>query len=258
MTYRFLDLSVPLENGVPSDPPGYEYQIEYVSHQDTFPVWSRRYHGLKITDLPNSEAFAIENVKLSSHNGTHVDAPWHYASISESGERMPTIDEMPLDWFFGPGVKLDFRHLPDGHVVTAADVEKELARIEYALKPGDIVLVNTSAGARYGQEDYTMSGCGMGREATLYLTERGIRVAGTDAWGWDAPVKYLAEVYDRTGRADHIWEGHKAGRVRNYCHIEKLHNLEQLPPFGFKIACFPVKLRGGSAGWTRAVAIFES
>ena len=54
-----------------------------------------------------------------------------------------------------------------------------------------------------------------------------------------------------------IWEGHKAGRDIGYCHIEKLHNLEALPPAGFTIACFPVKVRGGSAGWTRAVAIMD-
>ena len=54
-----------------------------------------------------------------------------------------------------------------------------------------------------------------------------------------------------------IWEGHKAGRDIGYCHLEKLHNLEALPPTGFFISCFPHKIRGASAGWTRAVAIFE-
>jgi len=54
-----------------------------------------------------------------------------------------------------------------------------------------------------------------------------------------------------------IWEGHKAGRDIGYCHLEKLHNLEVLPPTGFTIACFPMKIRAASAGWTRAVAIFE-
>jgi kynurenine formamidase len=41
------------------------------------------------------------------------------------------------------------------------------------------------------------------------------------------------------------------------CHLEKLHNLEALPGHGFPIACFPVKIRGASAGWTRAVAMFD-
>jgi kynurenine formamidase len=54
-----------------------------------------------------------------------------------------------------------------------------------------------------------------------------------------------------------IWEGHKAGRHIGYCHLEKLHNLEALPDTGFMVSCFPHKIRGASAGWTRAVAIVD-
>ena len=97
----------------------------------------------------------------------------------------------------------------------------------------------------------------MGREATLWLLERGVRVTGTDAWSWDAPFVYTRRRYAETGDASLIWEGHKAGCEIGYCHLEKLHNLERLPPSGFTVACFPVKVRGGSAGWTRAVAIFQ-
>jgi kynurenine formamidase len=154
-------------------------------------------------------------------------------------------------------VKLDFRHLPDGYVVTAADVERELARIGHTLRPLDIVVVNTRAGAAYGQSDYVAAGCGMGRHATLYLLERGVRLTGTDAWSWDAPFIHTKEKFAASGDAALIWEGHKAGREIGYCHLEKLHNLEALPPRGFTVSCFPVKIRGASAGWTRAVAIVE-
>jgi kynurenine formamidase len=154
-------------------------------------------------------------------------------------------------------VKLDFRALPDGYVVTAKDVENELARIGHELKPLEIVAVNTRAGSRYGNDDYVSAGCGMGYEATMYLLERGVRLTGTDAWSWDAPFVYTAEKYKETGDASLIWEGHKAGRHIGYCHLEKLHNLEALPPHGFVIACFPHKIRGASAGWTRAVAIVD-
>ena len=64
-------------------------------------------------------------------------------------------------------------------------------------------------------------------------------------------------IADQTGNKALIWEGHKAGRDIGYCHLEKLHNLEALPPTGFYISCFPHKIRGASAGWTRAVAIFD-
>jgi kynurenine formamidase len=154
-------------------------------------------------------------------------------------------------------VKLDFRHFADGYVASAGDVAAELARIGHTLAPLEIVVVNTRAGSRYGQPDYVPSGCGMGYEATMYLLERGVRLTGTDAWSWDAPFVHTARRYRESHDASIIWEGHKAGRHVGYCHLEKLHNLEALPPRGFTIACFPVKLRAASAGWTRAVAILD-
>jgi kynurenine formamidase len=200
---------------------------------------------------------AVEQVNISTHNGTHLDAPYHFASTMDRGKRAITIDEVPLEWCFGPGIKLDFRHLPDGYIARPSDVEAELARIGHRLRPLDIVLVNTSAGAKYGRPDYVPSACGMGRDATLYLLERGVRVTGTDAWSWDAPFVFTARRYAETHDARLIWEGHKAGREVGYCHLEKLHNLEALPPYGFVVSCFPVKVRAASAGWTRAVAIIN-
>jgi len=173
------------------------------------------------------------------------------------GERAITIDEVPLDWCFQSGVKLDFQSFEDGYVATAGDVEAELKRIGHDLQPLDIVVVNTAAGAAYGTDHYVSSGCGMGREATLYMLERGVRVTGTDAWSWDAPFVHTKEKFAESGDAGLIWEGHRAGRDIGYCHLEKLHNLQALPGDGFQIACFPVKIRGASAGWTRAVAIID-
>jgi kynurenine formamidase len=105
--------------------------------------------GLAAEDLPDGEAWAVELVRLSTHNGTHLDAPWHFASTMNDGEPASTIDQVPLEWCFNPGVKLDFRHFEDGYVATAADVRGELERIGHELRPLDIVLVNTRVGARY-------------------------------------------------------------------------------------------------------------
>ena len=257
MARRFVDISMPLENDVVSDPKPFTPKITYIDHQMSVGQMTAFFPGLAGEDLPDGEAWAVEKVELITHNGTHLDAPYHFASTMNQGERAITIDEVPLDWCFRPGVKLDFRNFDDGYVVTAADVEAELARIGHELKPLEIVVVNTRAGAAYGRPDYVAAGCGMGREATLYLLERGVRLTGTDAWSWDAPFTYTAERYAESRDASIIWEGHKAGRDVGYCHLEKLHNLEALPGDGYTIACFPVKIRGASAGWTRAVAIFD-
>jgi kynurenine formamidase len=258
MPRRIIDISCSLQAGIKSDPPGFLPDITYQSHKETVGQMAEYFPGLEPSDLPDGEGWAVEWVKCSTHNGTHLDAPYHFASTMDNGKRAITIDEVPLEWCYGPGVKLDFRHLPDGHVVSAAEVEAELGRIGHRLEPFDIVLVNTSAGAKYGRDDYVPSGCGMGREATLYLTSRGVRVTGTDAWSWDAPFVYTRKRYEATRDPSIIWEGHRAGREIGYCHIEKLANLEALPAHGFMVSCFPVKIKAASAGWTRAVAILDA
>ena len=257
MPRRFVDISVPLEAGIASDPPIMLPEIDYLDHKMTAGQIASFFPGLKESDLPGGDGWAVEMLRISSHNGTHLDAPYHHHSTMNNGERAITIDEVPLEWCFAPGVKLDFRHFPDGYLVSAQEVEDELKRIGHDLQPLDIVVVNTAAGAKYGAPDYVDSGCGMGREATLYLLERGVRVTGTDAWSWDAPFSHTAKKWMETHDPGIIWEGHRASIDIGYCHMEKLANLDSLPPTGFTISCFPMKLKGGSAGFTRAVAIFE-
>ena len=255
---RIVDLSIPLENDVPADPPFQKVRIAYRAHAATASEIAAAFPGLRPDQLPDGEGWAVEQVDISTHNGTHVDAPWHYHSTMDGGAPSATIDELPLDWFIRPGVKLDFRHLPDGHLVSPGEIDAELDRIGHRLSPFEIVVANTAAGARYGEADYVHRGCGFGRDATLHLVRQGIRVVGTDGWSWDAPFSHTARRFAETGDASLIWEGHKAGREAGYCQIEKLHNLEALPATGFTVSCLPVKVRRGSAGWTRAVAILDA
>ena len=257
MARKFIDLSVALEMGIVSDPPMALPEIEYINHAMSADQICSFFPGLDKKDLPGEEGWAVENLKISTHNGTHLDAPYHYHSTMDGGKRAITIDEVPLDWCFSDGVKLDFRHFEDGYVVTPGDIDNELDRIGYQIKPFDIVLVNTSAGDRYGHDDYLLKGCGMGREATLHLTSKGVKVTGTDAWSWDAPFAHTAKRFAESKDPSIIWEGHRAGMERAYCHIEKLSSLEKLPDFGFLVSCFPFKIKGASGGFIRAVAILE-
>ncbi len=257
MARKFIDISSTLQAGIASDPPMMLPEIAYFDHRQTAEQVTMFFPGLTKDDLPGGEGWAVEQLRVSTHNGTHMDAPYHHHSTMSGGQRALTIDEVPLEWCMNPGVKLDFRHLPDGHVVSAADVEAELARVGHDLQPLDIVLVNTSAAARYGHDDYIHRGCGMGREATLYLLERGVRLTGTDAWSWDAPFSLTAKRWAETHDPSIIWEGHRASMEIGYSHIEKLANLEALPGTGFTVCAFPVKIKAASAGFTRAVAILE-
>ena len=93
--------------------------------------------------------------------------------------------------------------------------------------------------------DYVAKGCGMGREATLYLLERGVRADRHRRLELGRALHpHREEIRARPTIAELIWEGHRAGREIGYCHIEKLHNLEALPADGFMVSCFPVKIRG--------------
>lgn len=252
---KIIDLSVAIENDVPADPPGLGPKITYSTHAQGTEEVLRFFPGLDIADVPGAEGWAVEQLNLTAHAGTHLDAPWHFASTMNNGERAWTIDEVPLDWCIRPGVKLDLRHLPDGYVATAADIEAAVNATGHDLQPFDIVLVNTAAGAAYGRADYLGRGCGIGRDATLWLMAKGVHIAGTDAWSWDAPFPVTARRFAETGDAGLIWEGHKAARAGIFMHMEKLTQLDQLPSSGFTVSCLPVKIKGGSAGWCRAIAM---
>ena len=242
---RFVDLSIFLENEVVSDPPLMRPNIDYITHDVGAGQMAAFFPGLKSGELPDGEGWAVEFVQLSTHNGTHLDAPYHFhPTMNEHAggrERAITIDEVPLEWCFQPGVKLDFRHYPDGYVVTSEDVQSELERIGHTLSPFEIVIVNTAAGTAYGQDDFVSKGCGMGYGATMYLLERGIRVTGTDAWSWDAPFDKTAERYAETGDASLIWEATRRDDTLVIVIWRNCTTLSHCPQQDSPSAAFPTK-----------------
>lgn len=254
MPARIIDLSLPLEES-PSEP--LPIRIIHEDHKQSVEIAIRSF-SCHVEDLPEGMAWANDRLEIHAHVGTHVDAPWHYAPICE-GRKARTIDEMPLEWFFGDGVVLDMRWKERGSEIKAVDLERALDKLGYDLKAGDIVLIQTGADKFWGTKEYFDAGCGMGRESTLWLLDKGVRFMGIDAWGWDRPFWAIREEFTLTGDPSVIWAAHYVGREREYCHIEKLANLDLIPrPHGFKVACFPVKLTGGSAGLCRPVAIVEA
>ena len=195
MGKRFVDLGIAIEALLPSDPPMMIPSIDYVDHAAGATQMLDFFPGIRREQLPGGLGWALEFLNLTSHSGTHLDAPYHYHPTQDKEKPALTIDEVPLSWCMSDGVLLDFRHKADGERITAADVQKELDRIGYELKPLDIVLVQTGADAVWGRAEYLVKGPGMTRESTLFLTEKGVRVVGIDAWSWDRPLPFLAREF---------------------------------------------------------------
>lgn len=249
---RLVDLSLAIEESASEVIP---VQVKYFSHREGA-VQMEQIFGVNSDDLPGKLGWAGEEVRMITHAGTHMDAPWHYGPLSET-KPARTIEEVPLEWCYGPGVVLDFTKMPEGQEITVEDLTAALRKINYELRAGDIVLLNTGAIRWWGDSSYPDRGVGLGGSATLWLVERGIRVIGTDSWGLDRPFKYMRSEFEQTKDINCIWPSHYAGRLREYCQIEKLTNLELLPPYGFTVFCFPIKVAKASAGWTRVVAMCQ-
>jgi kynurenine formamidase len=246
---QFIDLSVPIE---PTPSEATAVTIDTLEHADAPEVL-----GLRPEDFPDGLAISNEVVTLTTHTGTHVDAPLHYGP-SCAGLPARSIGEVPLEWCFGEGFRLDVRWCQAGEGITVADVSAAVALAERPLRPGDIALLWTGSDRLWGSARYRSEYPGLTREATAYLLEHGVRVIGIDAWGLDRPFTSMLDDYRSTGDRSQLWPAHLYGREREYLQIEKLANLDRLPgATGFHVACFPVHVAKAGAGWTRVVAITE-
>lgn len=253
---KIVDLSKTIKNYA-DDPFYMKVKIKNKSHR-TSRILIKHFLKLPRAFFPKSfVGWADDTItKMGVHSTTHVDAPWHY-SPTVNGKKAKTIDEMPLELCYGEGALLDFSDFDDFHEVTIDDVKREIEKCDIEIKEGVIVLIRTGRDTYIGTKEYPDRGIGMGAQATEYLIDRGVKVMGIDQWGWDLPLKYAAAKAKESGDNEFFWQGHLVGARKEYYHMEQLVNLQDLPRSGFKVALFPLKIEGASAGPARVVAIFE-
>ena len=226
MTMKLFDLSVYTEENPLAEP--FPVSIVPHKHTESAETMARR-RGLEPSAFNDGMALTHEDFSGQFHCGTHVDAPFHFGPLC-AGKPARTIDELPLDWFFQDGVRLDLRSVPHNALITVEDIKGALSAIGYTLKPMDIVLLWTDFDKLIYSPEYLKEQPGMSREATEYILE---------------------------GKIKELFPGHMVGRDREYVHMEKLGQLDALPtPTGFKVACFPTKGRGCTAGMSRIVALY--
>lgn len=257
MSTRLIDLSSPVDAAFWEPDPVVHDVLSPAAGARHMSAAMREHFGFEfdVNLLPDAEFLNNDTFTLTAHTGTHVDAPAHYGSRASYGAPR-TVDQLPLEWFDGPGFVLDIGAVGVG-TADAARIRDELRRIDYRPSAGDIALLRTGADRNLGTPAYFSEFAGLDGSAVHYLLDMGIRVIGTDAFSLDAPFPYILETFQRTGDRSVLWPAHLVGREREYCQIERLGNLAALPAFGFRVSCFPVKLAKAGAGWARAVARVE-
>src|SRR5947208_6756905 len=174
---RIIDLSAPIAPTPPDVAPFARVEIQSTSHAEGA-AQIQAMLGVTPHLLRDGEGWAVEEfTRLGTHNTTHVDAPWHYNSTIR-GEPAQTIDQLPLEWFFGPGVVLDFTDKADGDAITPQELETALKAAEHELGERDIVLVRTGRDEFLEAPDYMVRGPGVTAEGTHWLFDRGVRGMG--------------------------------------------------------------------------------
>jgi kynurenine formamidase len=246
---RWVDLSAPTESSPSEATP---VAVDVLDHRAGARVLGMG--RLRPEDFPDGLAISNETVTLTTHTGTHMDAPRHYGPTS-GGRPARSIDDVPLDWCHGRGVRLDLRHVAAGDAIAVEDVRAALAAAGHVLAAGDIVLLWTGADRLWGTRDYLSEYPGLSGAATRFVLDAGVRVIGIDAWGLDRPMTRMIDEYHATGDRSVLWPAHMVGREREYLQLEKLAGLGALPgATGFDVLCFPVRVTGAGAAWTRVVA----
>ncbi|GAA0750605.1 cyclase family protein [Ideonella azotifigens] len=243
---RLVDLSVPLGESEAESVP---VVVEYLPH------CCGGAHLAQLADIEQQQlegglAWASERIQAITHNSTHIDAPHHYSPLCQ-GRKSRTIDEIPLDWFWGQGKCLDISD--DSEPLSREALLAAEQRAGIRIEAQDIVLFRTGAEAFHGAAGFNRRGRGLTGDVVRELTDRGVRLFGTDAWSIDASYPKMKERSLALG-PQAVWEAHFVGREREFCAIEKLTNLATLPAAGFWVAAFPIKVQSGSAGWSRVVA----
>jgi len=261
---KIIDLSLPIDEKAFEV---HHVDIERVSHKAGVEKFNRVLMGktlkgkishllgkriVKKEDLPEGEFLSLEVVHAPVHVGTHLDYSFHYGSISE-GRASKTAEEIPLEYCFQDGVKLNLIHKRPNEVITAKDIEAALNKINYKLKALDIVLLHTGADKFYGTPKYFSEYPGIDVSTIDYLLDHGIKIFGVDTMGIDRPYKFMLKEFLEDKKP--LYPAHFYGRKREFIHIERLAHLEKLPDTGFKVICFPVRIKQTGAAWARVVAI---
>jgi len=203
-------------------------------------------------ETPAGYYYEAHRFRTAEHGGTHIDAPLHFHAGGAS------VDRIPLERLLGPAVRIDVREAcarDRDHRVSVEDLVRFEAR-HGRIPEGAIVLLHTGFG-RFWPDREAYLGTGLrGPEAVAQLHFPGLHPA---AAAWLVAERDIRAVGLDTPSIDHGpsqgFEAHRALSAADVPAFENLANLDRLPPTGFRVIALPMKIRGGSGGPLRAVAV---
>lgn len=202
-------------------------QFQHVSHEETADRFTSDF------------SFQTTGLMLNDNGPTHVDSFSHM----DPDPSAPTIDQMPLDLFFGTAICLDVSDIAPRTDIEAADLDSALSASGQDLNPGDIVLFHTGTWERHlDTRRYLTEFPGLGEGASRWIADHGIKSFGVDSPTPDNP-------------SSTTYPCHLMSRDSRITHYENLANLKLLLDKRFDFYGFPLKIIGGHGGPTRAVAI---
>lgn len=229
MARKFVDLSQEIYQGMPVFP----------GHIKTL-VWVHDTHEETARKFKEGYSYESRGLMMSDHGPTHVDALNH---IKIGG---PSIDELPLEMFYGDAICLDVADVPPTQYITKERLQKALKDSTLTIRKGDIVLLDTGHYRRnYGTSAWLYEYAGLDWDAATWLADQGVVSIGADAPSIDCSF-------------DPSFPAHRVCRDRNMLNIENMANLEKVAGQRFIFSGTPLKIRGGTGSPIRAIAIFES
>lgn len=216
MRRLLVDLSHPLEHGqlsFPNDPKPSVATYNTIAH----------------------DGYNLCQLSISSHQGTHLDAPYHFYDDGK------TLDRIALDRFFGPAVLVDLA--PGSWLPARTPITVEMLRAhEEAFQPGAKVIYRTGWDRTFGTPECFSDFPTLTREAAEWITSRRIHLLGMDTFSPSADWKEVHLTLLAPGVEIVILEG--------------LTNLEQLPE-QFTLVAFPLNIKGRDGSPVRAVAVVD-
>jgi kynurenine formamidase len=193
------------------------------------------YEGMKV--YPGH----LKTVTFQHDNGpTHVDSFSHLDPTPGSA----TIDEMPLDLFYGPAICLDVSAVPERTDITSEHLDAALASTGLDLRRGDMCFFFTGTFDKYhGTNKYLTNFAGLGESGGQWIVDHGIKTFGVDSPTPDNPISTIYPI-------------HLMSRHQRITHYENLV-LTEVAGKRFTFVGFPLKVVGAHGGPTRAVAILD-